>query len=54
MGLHDDQVRQLQNKILELEAEKKEFGSQRAKMKSLMLQNEGRFFVHFNQHRYNF
>lgn len=39
-GDHEDQVQQLQHRILELEAEKKEFGSQRAKMKSLMLQNE--------------
>lgn len=36
----NDQMLQLHSKITELETEKKEFGSQRAKMKSLMLQNE--------------
>lgn len=41
VGDHNDQVQQLQLRILELETEKKEFGSQRAKMKSLMLQTEG-------------
>ncbi|XP_034256321.1 rab GTPase-binding effector protein 1 isoform X2 [Thrips palmi] len=39
-GDHDDRVLQLQQRILELETEKKDFGSQRAKMKSLMLQTE--------------
>ncbi|KAK3910493.1 Rab GTPase-binding effector protein 1 [Frankliniella fusca] len=33
-------LQQLQNKIVELELEKKEFGSQRAKMRTLILQNE--------------
>lgn len=39
---HQTQVQQLHDKIIELETEKKEFGVQRAKMKSLMLQNEGK------------
>lgn len=37
---HDDQVQLLQSKIIELESEKRDFGSQRAKMKSFMLQSE--------------
>ncbi|XP_026280859.1 rab GTPase-binding effector protein 1 isoform X1 [Frankliniella occidentalis] len=39
-GDHSDILQQLQSKISELETEKKEFGSQRAKMRTLILQNE--------------
>jgi hypothetical protein len=44
---HQLEVQLLRDKINELETEKKDFGVQRAKMKSLMLQTEGRFVQPF-------